>query len=80
MKPLPWAIRVVYKSVTTENLIQMKCEFAVRARDMVRELIREHFNVRLHEVLVGRLLRKGGLSPQGPTGDAGVRAQVGYEL
>jgi transposase len=33
---------------------------------MIRELIRERFNVRLSEVSVGRLLRKLGLSPQRP--------------
>jgi transposase len=46
--------------------MQMKFEFALWTRDMVRELIREHFDVRLSEVSVGRLLRKLGLSPQRP--------------
>ncbi|MBC8642978.1 winged helix-turn-helix domain-containing protein [Caballeronia sp. EK] len=46
--------------------MQMKFEFALWTRDMVRELIREHFDVRLSEVSVGRLLRKLGLSPRQP--------------
>ena len=50
-------------TMTTKNPMQMKFEFALWTRDMVRELIREHFNVRLSEVSVGRLLRKLGLSP-----------------
>jgi len=60
------AIRWVYETVTTKNPMQMKFEFALWTRDMVRELIRERFGVRLSEVSVGRLLRKLGLSPQRP--------------
>jgi transposase len=66
MKLSSEAIRFVYQTVTTKNPMQMKFEFALWTRDMVRELIREHFNVRLSEVSVGRLLRKLGLSPQRP--------------
>ncbi|MBK5053754.1 winged helix-turn-helix domain-containing protein [Burkholderia sp. R-70199] len=60
------AIRFVYQTVTTKNPMRMKFEFELWTRDMVRELIRERFNVRLSEVSVGRLLRKLGLSPQRP--------------
>ena len=66
MKLSSEAIRFVYQTVTTKNPMQMKFEFALWTRDMVRELIREQFNVRLSEVSVGRLLRKLGLSPQRP--------------
>jgi transposase len=66
MKLSSEAIRFVYQAVTTKNPMQMKFEFALWTRDMVRELIREHFKVRLSEVSVGRLLRKLGLSPQRP--------------
>lgn len=61
-KALCW----IYDSVTTHNPMQMKFEFALWTRDMVRELIRERFNIRLSEVSVGRLLLKLGLSPQRP--------------
>lgn len=60
------AMRFVHQTLTTKNPMQMKFEFALWTRDMVRELIREHFNVRLSEVSVGRLLRKLRLSPQRP--------------
>lgn len=33
---------------------------------MIRELIRDEFDVKLSDVSVGRLLRKMGLSPQKP--------------
>src|ERR1019366_1318429 len=41
-------------------------EFALWTREMVREVIRREFAVRLSVVSVGRLLRKLGLSPQRP--------------
>jgi transposase len=59
-------IRRVYQIVTSKNPIQLKFRFALWTRAMVREVIREEFNVRLSEVSVGRLLRKLGLSPQKP--------------
>lgn len=61
-KALDW----IYKTVTTKSPMQMKFEFALWTREMVRLLIRERFNVRLSDVSVGRLLRKLGLSPQRP--------------
>lgn len=60
------ALRWVYETITTKNPMQMQFEFALWTREMVRELIRERFNVRLSAVSVGRLLRKLGLSPQRP--------------
>ncbi|NPT55034.1 winged helix-turn-helix domain-containing protein [Paraburkholderia elongata] len=66
MKLSSEAIRLVYQTVTTKNPMQMKFEFALLTRDMVWELVREHFNVKLSEVSVGRLLLKLGLSPQRP--------------
>lgn len=56
----------VYRTVTGKNPLQLRFEFALWTRAMVRELIRERFGVRLSEVSVGRLLRKLGLSPQRP--------------
>jgi transposase len=60
------AVQWIYKTVSTRNPLQLKFEFALWTREIVRELIRERFSVRLSEVSVGRLLRKLGLSPQRP--------------
>lgn len=60
------AVEWVYRTVTMKSPLQMKFEFALWTRDMVRGLIRDRFGVRLSEVSVGRLLRKLGLSPQRP--------------
>ncbi len=59
-------LQTLYKLITTKNPLQLDFEFALWTRAMVRELIRERFNVRLSDVSVGRLLRKLGLSPQKP--------------
>jgi len=56
----------VYKTVAGKNPIQLRFEFALWTRWMIRDLIREKFGVRLSEVSVGRMLRKLGLSPQKP--------------
>jgi transposase len=61
-KQLQW----VYKTVTGKNPLQLRFEFALWTRAMIREVIREKFGVRLSEVSVGRMLRKLGLSPQRP--------------
>jgi len=61
-KQLQW----LYKTLTTKNPLQMKFEFALWTRAMVRELIRKRFGVRLSDVSVGRLLKKMGLTPQRP--------------
>jgi transposase len=61
-KQLQW----VYKTVTSKNPLQLRFEFALWTRAMIREVIREKFGVRLSEVSVGRMLRNLGLSPQKP--------------
>jgi transposase len=44
------AVEWIYKTVTTRNPLQMKFEFALWTREMVRQLIRERFSVRLSGV------------------------------
>jgi transposase len=54
----------VYGTVTMKSPLQMRFEFALCTRDMVRGLIRDRCGVRLSGVSVERLLGKLGLSPQ----------------
>lgn len=59
-------LKKIYDTVTRKNPLQLKFEYALWTRGMVREFIRKEFGVRLSETSVGRLLRKLGLSPQKP--------------
>jgi len=56
----------LYSLIVGRDPRQMQFEFALWTREMVREVIRREFAVRLSVVSVGRLLRKLGLSPQRP--------------
>ena len=56
----------LYSLIAGQDPRQMQFEFALWTREMVREVIRREFGVRLSVVSVGRLLRKLGLSPQRP--------------
>ena len=56
----------LYGLIAGQDPRQMQFEFALWTREMVREVIRREFGVRLSVVSVGRLLRKLGLSPQRP--------------
>jgi transposase len=56
----------LYQIITSKNPLQLDFEFALWTRSMIRELIRDRFDVKLSDVSVGRLLRKLGLSPQKP--------------
>ena len=56
----------LYALIVGKDPRQMQFEFALWTREMVRELIRREFGVRLSVVSVGRLLHKLGLSPQRP--------------
>jgi transposase len=59
-------LRRLYALIVGNDPGQLRFEFALWTRDMVRELIRREFGVRLSAVSVGRLLRTLGLSPQRP--------------
>ncbi len=58
--------RQVFAWVTGEDPRQLQFDFALRTRDMVRQLIRREFGVAMSASAVGRLLHRLGLSPQRP--------------
>ena len=59
-------LQKLYRLIVGVDPRQLKFEFALWTRGMVRELIKQRFKVSLSEVSVGRLLKKLGLSPQRP--------------
>ncbi len=59
-------LRRLYTLIVGADPRQLRFEFALWTREMVRELIRRESGVRLSAVSVGRLLRRLGLSPQRP--------------
>ncbi|MFZ5776516.1 MAG: IS630 family transposase [Thermodesulfobacteriota bacterium] len=59
-------LQQIYRLVVDNNPQQLKFEFALWTRGMIRDLIHREFGVSLSEVSVGRLLGKLGLSPQRP--------------
>jgi transposase len=59
-------LRRLYTLIVGNDPRQLSFEFALWTREMVRDLIRREFGVRLSVVSVGRLLRRLGLSPQRP--------------
>lgn len=61
-KQLQW----LYQMIVGKNPLQLKFDFALWTRDMVREVIRREFDLNLSAVSVGRLLHKLGFSPQKP--------------
>ena len=54
------------KTIRGKNPLQMSFEFALWTLPMIRELIKQKFNVFLSEVSVGRILKHLGFSPQRP--------------
>ena len=60
----------LYTLIVGKDPRQLSFGFALWTREMVREVIRREFGVRLSVVSVGRLLRKLGLSPQRPVWQA----------
>ncbi len=59
-------LKWVRKTVIGKSPLQLGFEFALWTREMVRDLIRRKYGLKLHIVSVGRLLKKLGLSPQKP--------------
>ncbi len=59
-------LRRLYTLITGADPRQLQFEFALWTGEMIAELIRREFGVRLSLSGVGRLLRRLGLSPQRP--------------
>lgn len=73
-KPIPGAppklnakqMEKLARIVREKNPQQLKFEYALWTLAMIRELIRQKFDVQLSEVSVGRLMKRLGFSPQRP--------------
>lgn len=59
-------LRWIYRTITEKNPLQLKFSYALWTREMVKELIKKKFGIKMSEVSVGRLLKKLGLSCQKP--------------
>lgn len=59
-------LQTVYRIVTKDDPRQLKFSFALWTCAMIRELIRQKFEIHLSEVSVGRVLKKLGFTPQRP--------------
>lgn len=62
----PSQIRRLYRMITGRNPLQLKFEFALWTREMIRDLIKKKFGISMSAVSVGRLLAKVGLTCQRP--------------
>lgn len=62
----PASLRWVYDTVTMKNPLQLKFEYALWTREMIRTLIKRRSGISLSLTSVGRLLHQMGLSVQRP--------------
>jgi transposase len=65
-KITPSQIKWIYRTVTGKNPLQLKFEFALWTREMIRVLIKQRYGISMSVVSVGRLLAKLGLTCQRP--------------
>jgi transposase len=59
-------VRWIYRTVVGKNPLQLKFEFALWTREMIRDLIKRKFGISMSAVSVGRLLARLGLTCQRP--------------
>jgi transposase len=59
-------LRWIFRTITTKNPLQLQFPFALWTREMVKELIKRKYRIRLSITSVGRLLKKLGLTCQKP--------------
>jgi transposase len=50
-------LKKIYDIITSKNPLQLKFEFALWTREMIKELIQDRFAIKLSVVSVGRLLK-----------------------
>ena len=62
----PQQIGWIYRTVVGKNPLQLKFEFALWTREMIRDLVKQRYGISMSVVSIGRLLSKLGLTCQRP--------------